>query len=197
MLVDRFATFSESDRAAALHTLTSRTSWAHVLLDAVADGQIDQRNLSEYYVRQLVNLNSETINKWLARQWGKVARSSAEKLEHITRLEKAYTQAPLWAYSAPEGKKHYQKLCASCHSAANERTDIGPQLAGSGAKGIRYFVENIVDPNAVIGADYLTWVILTKDGRVVTGLIQQSTDTAVTVQTPTEKMSYRARKSTR
>jgi putative heme-binding domain-containing protein len=151
----------------------------------VAAGQIKKEHLSAYYVRHLSTLNSKTINEKLARQWGKVERSSEEKLAQIAKLEKSYGEAPLWAYNAGEGKAHFQKLCSSCHRIDNEGTDIGPKLAGSGSKGIRYFAENIVDPNAVIGADFETSIVVTTDGRVVSGLVEQSTDSAVTLLTPT------------
>ncbi len=187
-LVARFAKFAPNDQTAALNTLTSREPWAMALLDALAEKTIKKEALSAYYARQLTNLNSKTIDDRLARQWGKVKRSSAERLQHITKLEKAFTQAPLWAYSAAEGKKHFKNLCSSCHRVQNEGTDIGPKIVGSGSKGARYIVENIVDPNAVVGEDFQTWLILTVDGRVISGLVEQSTDTAVTIQAPTEKI---------
>jgi putative heme-binding domain-containing protein len=130
-------------------------------------------------------LNSKTIDEKLAKQWGKVRQSSKEKLAEIAKLEKSYRGAPLWAFNAGAGKEHFKKLCSACHKIGNEGTDIGPKIVGSGSKGVRYFAENIVDPNAVIGSDYQTSVILTSDGRVVTGLVEKTTDTAITLQTPT------------
>lgn len=184
-LVNRFSTFSEKDRSAALNTLTSRESWAHALLDSIADGRIAKEHLSAYYVRQLCLLRSKTIDEKLAKHWGKVKQSSKERLAEIAKLEKSYREAPLWAFSTGAGKEHFKKLCSACHKVNNEGTDIGPKIIGSGSKGARYFAENIVDPNAVIGSDYQTSVILTSDGRVVTGLVEKTTDTAITLQTPT------------
>src|SRR5690606_13283727 len=43
--------------------------------------------------------------------------------------------------------------------------------------------ENIVDPSAVLGKDYRQSVILTTDGRVISGLVQKETDSALTVRT--------------
>lgn len=39
----------------------------------------------------------------------------------------------------------------------------------------------MVDPNAQIRKEYLSNIILTRDGRVVTGLLAEETDVAVTV----------------
>jgi putative heme-binding domain-containing protein len=185
-LVQRFSLFSDKDSAAALNTLVSRESLAQVLLDAVTAERIDKANLTAYYVRQLVNLNSPAIDKRLARQWGKVGRSSAEKQQQIVALEKAYGEAPLWAYSLPEGGKHFQQLCANCHDDKDEAKNIGPKMAGSGSKGIRYFLENIIDPNAVIGSDYQMQLAETEDGRLISGIIEETTDSTVTMRTQTE-----------
>jgi len=184
-LVKRFETFSEKDRTAALNTLTSRESWGHALLDAVADERVKKEHLSAYYVRQLSQLGSKTIDEKLAKQWGKVKQSTKEKLAEIVKMEKSYREAPLWAFSAGAGKEHFKKLCSACHKIGDEGADIGPKIVGSGSKGARYFAENIVDPNAVIGSDYQTSTVITMDGLVLSGLVEQTTDTAITLQTPT------------
>ena len=77
----------------------------------------------------------------------------------------------------------YIQLCLPCHQLNGEGADIGPSLIGSGSNGARYFIENIVDPHAVIGMDYRASVIETKDGEFVSGLIEKKTATAVTIRT--------------
>ena len=49
----------------------------------------------------------------------------------------------------------------------------GPKLEGTGAKGIEYIVENILNPNAVIGEDFLARQILNLDGRCDDGRCAQ------------------------
>ncbi|MFN9717077.1 MAG: hypothetical protein ACK58L_00185, partial [Planctomycetota bacterium] len=60
---------------------------------------------------------------------------------------------------------------------------LAPKLAGSGAKGVEYLVENILDPNAVIGRDYQARVIVTTEGRVITGLVEKESETSLTIRT--------------
>jgi len=116
--------------------------------------------------------------RWQSKEWSRFHFESREHFSDYVAVNKgAYSHAPLWAYSAAADKQLFAKHCASCHRVQNQGTDIGPKLVGSGAKGGRYFIENIVDPNAVVGNGFQTWLILTDDGRVVTGLIEQSTDT--------------------
>ena len=66
----------------------------------------------------------------------------------------------------------------------------GPKLEGTGAKGIEYIVENILNPNAVIGEDFLVRQILTIDGVVMTGVVMtgvvlKETDSTVKLRAAT------------
>jgi putative heme-binding domain-containing protein len=59
-------------------------------------------------------------------------------------------------------------------------------LGGSWRNGLDYFLENIVDPNAVVGENYQLHVLTKKDGTVVSGLLDQESPTAITLRTLTE-----------
>lgn len=99
------------------------------------------------------------------------------------KLEKVFNEAPLWAYSANAGKQHFQKLCVQCHRLGNEGTRLGPELTGAGKHGVRYFLENIIDPDAVIGTDFQAITVETKDDETITGLLANETPSAVTLRT--------------
>ena len=47
---------------------------------------------------------------------------------------------------------------------------------------MEYVVENVLDPNAVIGRDYQSRIIVTVEGRVLTGLVEKETDTSLTIR---------------
>jgi putative membrane-bound dehydrogenase-like protein len=182
-LLGCFGTFSPRVKTAAMGALTSRASLGNALLDAVVAERLDRKTLTAFHVRQLSNLKDADIDRKLTKVWGKVAETPGELTQRITAIERHYNQAPQWAFSRPEGKKHFTLLCAPCHQVGKEGVNIGPTLTGSGRNGARYFIENIIDPNAVIGSDYEMSQIDTKDGEVVSGLIEGSTDSAVTIRT--------------
>jgi putative heme-binding domain-containing protein len=182
-LVKRFKGFAANDRAAALNSLTSRPSFALTLLDAVASGEIERSQVTAYYVRQLSNLKSSEIDKRVISMWGRINQTPAEKQAQIARAEKVFSEAPLWAYSGNAGRKHFETLCAPCHRIGNEGTMLGPELTGAGKHGVRYFLENVIDPDAVIGTDFQMTNLETKDGDSISGLIVNETASAVTVRT--------------
>ncbi len=182
-LLARLPGWQGTDSDVAMETLCSRAAWAKKLLDAVADGHVDPSKLTAFYARQMSNLGDDELNQRLMKQWGRLGQSSAETKAAIKHLVAKFSAAPLWAFSRSAGEGHFKKLCANCHMDSEQSQRIGPKLDGTGSKGIEYIVENILDPNAVIGKDFQARQILTVDGLVVTGVIIRETDSAVTVRT--------------
>lgn len=188
-LIGRLPQWNEDARAAALEVLASRPGSALRLLDAIQAAEVDKDVLTAYHARQMANLGNEQLDSRLAAQWGRLGQTSEELKEEIRTLVSAYQSAPLWAYSEQEGAKHFKTLCAACHQPDAQDENIAPKLAGSGSKGIEYVVENVIDPNAVIGADFQSRVILTVDGRIINGLVQSESDSAVTVRTANDTVT--------
>ncbi len=64
----------------------------------------------------------------------------------------------------------------------------GLPAANSGIQ-FRCQVENVIDPNAVIGRDFQARIIVTTEGRVITGLIEKESDSSITVRTLTDSVT--------
>lgn len=73
--------------------------------------------------------------------------------------------------------------CASCHQVNNKGGKIGPDLSniGSNRHG-RDLLESIVFPSASLVRQYEAYSVVTKQGRVLTGLIARETRDAIYVQ---------------
>jgi putative membrane-bound dehydrogenase-like protein len=183
--IQRFASFKPAERSATLDALTSRPNFALALLDAVASGKIARDQLTAFHVTRLTALKNAEVDQRVASAWGKIHQTPAEKKTQIAKLEKVFNEAPLWAFSAGAGRQHFQKLCMSCHRLGNEGTQLGPELTGAGKHGVRYYLENVIDPNAVIGTDFQMTSLDTKDGETLSGLLVKETDSAVTIRTTT------------
>ena len=187
-LLSRFDGFSSADRAAVLNTLTTRVSFALPLLDAVSAGKIKRDQLTAFHVRQLTQLNDAEVNRRVAATWGTIHQSPAEQRARIARLEKVFEEAPLWAYSGDAGREHFLKLCAQCHRLGNDGNRIGPELTGAGKNGVRYFLENIIDPDAVIGADFQMTTVETRNGDVISGLVAGESSATLTIRAVTDQI---------
>ncbi len=174
---------------AAMEVLCGRVASANLVLDRIAEGALPKSQLTAYSARQMSSLADENLNKRLSAEWGMFGQSSAELKAEIATLATAYKTAPLWAYNDGGGAVHFKKLCATCHLPNQQSEALAPKLAGSGSKGIDYLVENVIDPNADIGRDFQARIIVTTEGRVITGLIEKESDSSITVRTLTESVT--------
>lgn len=185
LLLSRLKSLNNNDTASAIEVLCSRVESANMLLDAIANNEYPKSMLTAFYARQMAALDNAELNQRLEKEWGKLGQTSGELLEQIQSLATSYKAAPLWAYSGENGASHFKKLCAQCHIANEQNEAIAPKLAGSGAKGIDYLVENVINPNAVIGRDYQARIISTAEGQVITGVVEKETESSITVRTLT------------
>lgn len=187
-LLSKLGGFNAAERTEAIDALTRRASYAVALLDAVAAGKIKRDLLGAYHVRQLTDLHNAEVDKRVTATWGRIGRSAAEKEKQIGRLETVFNEAPLWAYDSRAGRQHFQRLCAACHVLGADGNRVGPELTGAGKHGIRYFLENVIDPNAVIGSDFQMTTLETRNGDLLSGLILGENTTAVTLRTTAEQV---------
>ncbi len=74
--------------------------------------------------------------------------------------------------NADNGKAVFRRSCTACHKVFGEGADFGPDMAKVGTRLNAFkIVQSIIDPNAEIDAKYLSTLVLTSDGTVITGLL--------------------------
>ena len=83
----------------------------------------------------------------------------------------------------------FAKTCAQCHALFGEGGKVGPDLTGSNRRDLQYVLENILDPSALIGKDYVAHVVATADGRTLTGIIRGEDKDAITLATANETLT--------
>ena len=178
--------FNPDGKRAALSVLSSRKDGAAVLLDAMGTGEIPPADLTADLARQVRNLNDKTLTARLGEVWGTVAETDADRARLIDGLKRKLDTSRNANDVPPDlaaGKGLFTKTCGQCHELFGEGGKIGPGLTGSNRKDLDYLLSNIVAPSAVMAKDYRPTVLLTADGRVLTGLIQEETDAAITLAT--------------
>ncbi len=188
-LLQRYEKLSLADRTAALAALTSRTPLALTLVKSMAAGTFDKKQLTALHIRQMRNLGSEELSTLLEKTWGKFNPTSEGSKATVAKFKKLYSEAPLWAYDAGKGREVFTKVCSTCHAYGGGDPRIGPDLGGTWRNGIDYFLENISDPNAVIGEDFQLTIITKKDSNVLAGAVEKESATTVGLRTLTESVS--------
>ncbi len=184
-LLALYASLEAPERRDALATLSSRASFASQLVDAVASNQIPRADLGAFVARKIENLGDEKLAARLREVWGSVRSSSADKRARIDAL-KAELGPQLAAADATRGREVFARTCQQCHTLFEVGGKVGPDLTGANRTDLEYLLSNIVDPNAVVGRDYLATLVWTHDGRLISGVERGSNDSAVVLVTENE-----------
>ncbi len=185
-LIQLYPKLSAAERRAALATLAARLPWARALVDAVAAGHIPRTDLTADLVRQLRNVADERLTERLREIWGVVRKSPAEKAALLEKYRRLLTDRSLPKPDVNLGRAVFNRVCAQCHTLYGQGGNVGPDLTGSNRADLDYALSNVVDPSSVMAQEYVPHIILTTDGRIITGIVKQQTDRTVTVQTADE-----------
>jgi len=184
-LLAAFPELDDRQRSVALATLVSKAAFAGPLLDAVAAGRVPKDAITAAQVRQLRGLRDAGVAPRVEAMWGRLNESPAAAKATVARLRTTWDGAPKWAIDhRGHGRAVFTRVCAACHVHGDSGGKLGPNLTGSWTNGPEYFLENLVDPNAVVGPDYQLTVILTDDGRSLNGIVAGETPEAVVLRTP-------------
>ena len=187
-ILRRYRSLDEATRRDAISTLTSRPSFALALLNAIEHGGVTRSDVHAYHVRQMQSLDEPRIVERLKDVWGMIRESSADKKQRIEQYKRHLTPDRLAKANLPHGRAVFNKICAACHKLFGEGHVVGPDITGSNRANLDYILENAIDPSSVVSKDYRMSTLVLDDGRVVTGLIQNETDSAYTVRTVNDVM---------
>lgn len=174
-------------RRDALSTLASRPAWGIRLMDAVAKGDVASADIPAETVRQLRDLPDPKLAEAIAKSWGQVRATPADRKARIAKT-KSLVNRP-GAPDLPHGRAVYLKVCAQCHTMYGTGGKVGPELTGSNRANLDYILENIHDPSAVIPKEYAVSLIELKSGRIVSGIVKAETPQALTVVTANETLT--------
>jgi putative membrane-bound dehydrogenase-like protein len=186
IILDRYASFNDAEKADAIATLASLPSYALALLDAMEKGRVPRRDLSAFTVRQLLAFKDKKLSERLTKVWGSIRPPSAEKATQLAKYKALVPPDALKKADRKHGRLLFSRTCASCHTLFGEGGKIGPDLTGSQRANPEYLLAKLLDPSAVVARDYQMTVVTTKSGRIISGLVKVENDKTLTLQTPNE-----------
>jgi len=76
----------------------------------------------------------------------------------------------------------FKKLCAQCHKIYGEGQDVGPDITSNGRSTFDQLLSNVFDPGLVIRPQYQVTIVVTRDGRNLTGLVAADSDQPIAVR---------------
>jgi putative heme-binding domain-containing protein len=85
---------------------------------------------------------------------------------------------------AERGKQLFATRCLTCHQQGGQGGRVGPVLDGVGATGVEAILRNVLTPNAAMEGGYRSFRVVTKDGRIVQGLLVSRDSKAIVIRQP-------------
>ena len=85
---------------------------------------------------------------------------------------------------AAKGRGVFATRCLTCHQQGGQGGRIGPSLDGVGITGIEAILRNVLTPNAAMEGGYRNFRVVTRDGRLVQGLLVSRDADAVVIRQP-------------
>jgi putative membrane-bound dehydrogenase-like protein len=175
-LTDVLPTLTPTVRPTGLRVLLSRAEWTEALLDAAAAGKaqltdltLDQRQSLMAYPRPRIAFRARR----LLASGGSLPNPDRQKvIDHFMPLTQL-TGDPV------AGKAVFKNNCAKCHMHSGEGAMVGPDLTGMAVHPKSHLLIEMLDPSRSVEGNYRQYILSTKRGQVLSGLLASETRTSV------------------
>lgn len=162
-------------RSEILGVLASRPGWLTALSDAIENGQVARADIDATTRQTLLAYRDEAIRDRITTLLADSGNADRRNvlLEHQAVLK--------LAGSADRGKAVFKTHCANCHKLDDVGHDIGPNLRSLTDSKPSSLLTSILDPSAAVDGKFVTYIVLTDDGRTFTGMIASETANSITL----------------
>jgi putative membrane-bound dehydrogenase-like protein len=175
----RFDTLTPALRARAIDLLCSRRTWSLELVRAAAEGNLDAKDVSVDQVRQMLAHHDAMLEQAIEAKWGRIRPATpGEKQAYVPVLGRMLNEGP---GDLDNGHKLFVKHCATCHTLHGEGNKVGPDLTTADRKNRDALLINILDPSGTIRPEFVAQTAVLVDGRVLTGLVTESSPQQLTL----------------
>lgn len=178
LVITAWPTFSPQLRATATETLFARSAWTGAVLDAVEQGELSTADLDPARIALLQTSGDE------ATRTRATTLFAAAQLSQRQSVVDEYQPVLAMTGEAVRGKEVFKKNCAVCHKLEDVGESIGADLKAIRDRGTEAVLLNILDPNREVKPQFLSYVLVRNDGRVITGMITTETANSVSLRRP-------------
>jgi len=179
-VLSRFSELGESAQRAAQALLASRASWAQEFLAAVSDGRISQDTISLQTVRRMFLHGLPEIDDRIRDLWGEVSGVTTSQM--LAEMQRVRVVLDEGSGNPKAGKREYRQLCGRCHYLFDGGGQIGPDLTPFARDNLDRMLQNIINPSLEIREGFENHVLVTRDGRVLTGFVADRDQQVVVIR---------------
>ncbi len=135
------------------------------LLDAVKAGTVRPVEVPIDVAERLKTVGAEALRERALALFRSTASTNRRSV-----VEQYLKSAPATG-SVERGAALFRENCLTCHTVQRVGKQVGPELSGLSSRPREIVLHDILDPSARISADYLSYTVVTKEGKTVEGLI--------------------------
>jgi putative membrane-bound dehydrogenase-like protein len=178
LLVEGWNNTTPLVRNEIVETLASKNPWVPLLLAAVKEKQIRAGEISAARRAQLLKHPNAAIREQAA------LLLADEVLGKRNDVIAAYQPALAITGDADRGKAIFLRECTVCHRFGNQGHDIGPNLSDYGRKRLppASLMTQILDPNREVSSEFVNYVVVLNNGKIVSGIIASQTPGSITLK---------------
>jgi putative membrane-bound dehydrogenase-like protein len=171
-IVKAWPNIPQDTRRSAVDVLVSKPAWAKAMLEGIQKKTISPNDVPLQARRSLAD--QKALAPLIAATLGTYRPTPGDK-EKIIETKKAIVRAG--PYDKQKGHDLFMKNCAVCHQLNGEGAQllVGPDLTGVGRGTLDLLLNNVIDPDQIIGAGYENTIIDTNDGETHSGRVVEDT----------------------
>jgi putative heme-binding domain-containing protein len=191
VLLQRLPDLSADVQPAAIEALTDREDSAIALLELVRDKKVPASLINANQAQKMLSMKSKPLEELVSKHWG-VVRTERDpaRVEFISRMRNELRTS----HGDPvAGRVVFKKVCGQCHKIYGEGAEVGPDITRNGRASFEQLLSNVFDPSLVIGASYQALTVVTKEGRVVSGLPIEDSPNRIVLKVQGDKQEIIAR----
>jgi putative heme-binding domain-containing protein len=153
----------------AIELITQRPEWAKPLLEAIGRQEVPANALNVNQVQKLLASRDKDLVALVTAKWGSVRTERNPQREQVVADVRKLLQQKHG--DAKQGEAVFKRVCAQCHKIYGEGQDVGPDITVNGRGSFDQLLSNVLDPSLIVGAGYQARLVITNDGRTLTGLL--------------------------
>jgi putative heme-binding domain-containing protein len=173
LLLD-WKTYSPGLRVQVLDALLNRPEWAGALLDAMDQKLVLPSDFDAIRRQRLVKVADSSVRERATKFFQSTAKPDRQQVVD------AFQPALKLEGSDSRGAQVFAKTCIPCHRFGGVGNAVGPDLASIGDKSPETLLVSILDPNRAVEPKYVAYIVQTKDGQTLSGVLGEETATSIT-----------------
>ncbi|QDT08426.1 PVC-type heme-binding CxxCH protein [Planctomycetes bacterium K23_9] len=174
-LISFWPSLSPALRSAATECLLARPERVLTMFDAVDQKKVELRDLPIARLKLLTK--------------SKQSKIALTAKQYLSSLDTGGRDEVVQSYQSvidakgdiDRGRNVFKKNCSACHKTEGFGNELGPNLAAMKNRGPAAILTNVLDPNREVNPQYLNYVLLSDDGRTLTGMITSETANSITL----------------